>query len=102
MTQPDIKLSSDEVRKHARAVEEASDMIDEGLAGAAYVRASNESYGRLVGPLFTSILNPFQDHAVGELKSAVTATQNLADTLRAMADDFDLNDAEAARRLGGK
>ena len=102
MTQPNIKLSSDEVRRHARAVDETSAMLDEGLAGAAFVQASTESYGLLVGPQFTSILNPFQDHAIGELKNAVTATQALADTLRAMADDFDLSDEAAARRLGGK
>ena len=102
MTQPDIKLSSDEVRKHAAAVDETGTMLDEGLAGAGHVQASAESYGQLVGGLFTSILNPFQDNAIGELKNSVSATQALADALRAMAADFDLSDAEAARRLGGK
>jgi hypothetical protein len=102
MTQPNIKLSSEEVRRHARAVDETSAMLDEGLAGAGVVQASTESYGVLVGGQFTAILNPFQDHAIGEMKKAVSATQALADTLRAMADDFDLSDEAAARRLGGR
>jgi hypothetical protein len=102
MTQPDIKLSSAAVRAHARSVDDTSAMIDEGLGGAAYVQASAESYGRLVGPQFTAILNPFQDNAIGELKKAVSATQALADTLRAVADDFDRGDAGAARRFGGR
>ena len=83
MTQPNIKLSSDEVRRHAR-------VVDETGAGHSLVEQ------------FTGILNPFQDHAIGEMKQAVTATQAIADTLRAMADDFDLTDEAAARRLGGK
>lgn len=76
-------------------------MLDEALAGAAYVRASNESYGQLVGPLFTSILNPVQDYAIGEMKHAVSTTQTLADKLRAVAANLDISDSEAARRLGG-
>lgn len=99
MTQPNIKLSSEAVRRHAGAVDEVADMIDECLAGAAHVQASVDSYGQLAGGLFTSILNPFQEHAIGELKSAVSASQALADTLRAMAADFDMTDAEAARRI---
>ncbi|BFU45847.1 type VII secretion target [Krasilnikovia sp. MM14-A1004] len=101
MTQPDIRLSSESVRKHALAVDELGHMIDEGLAGAVHVQASAASYGVLVGGLFTSILNPFQDNAVGELKNAVSTSQRLADTLRAVAADFDASDADAARRLGG-
>ncbi|OJF14852.1 type VII secretion target [Couchioplanes caeruleus] len=102
MTQPDIELSSGAVRKHAGAVDGVADMLNEALAGAAYVQASAESYGKMVGGLFTGILNPFQDRSIGEMKNAVSATQGLADALRAMADDFDMTDAEAARRIGGK
>ena len=101
MTQPDIRLSSEEVRRHARTVDDVAAMIDEGLAGAAHVQASTESYGQLVGPLFTGVLNPFQDNAVGQLTESVSATQALADTLRAVAADFDISDETAARRLGG-
>ena len=102
MTQPDIRLSAEEVRRHARAVDETGAMIDEGLAGATHVQAGTESYGLLVGPQFTAVLNPFQDRAIGQLKEAVSATQALADALRAVADDFDISDANAARRLGGR
>lgn len=76
-------------------------MLDEAIAGAAYVRASNESYGLLVGPMFTSLLNPFQDFAIDQIKHAAVATTTLADLLRSMATGFDLSDADAARRLGG-
>jgi hypothetical protein len=102
VTQPDIRLSTAELFRHADAVDQTAGMLDEGLAGAAYVQADGEAYGRLVGPQFTAILNPFQDDAIGEMKKAVTATQAIADLLRAMAACFDLSDAEAARRLGGR
>ena len=102
MTNPDIRLSTGEVRRHAASVEEASRMLDEALAGASHVRASNESYGQLVGPLFTSILNPVQDHAIDEIKHAVIATQSLAELLRTMASNLDLSDQQAAHRLGGR
>jgi len=102
VTNPDIRLSTGEVRRHAASVEEASRMLDEALAGASHVRASNESYGQLVGPLFTSILNPVQDHAIDEIKHAVIATQSLAELLRTMASNLDLSDQQAAHRLGGR
>jgi hypothetical protein len=100
MTQPDIDLSLDEMRGHARTVDETSVMIDEALAGATHVRAGVESYGLLVGPQITTVLNPFLDRAIGELRRAVSTTQSLADTLRAVADDFDQSDENAAHRLG--
>jgi hypothetical protein len=98
---PDIRLSANEVRRHAHAVDETGAMLDEALAGAGHVQASNEAYGQLVGPLFTGALNPVQDHAIGEIRHATTTTQHLADLLRAMAGNLDLSDGEAARRLGG-
>lgn len=100
MTSPDIRLSTDEVRRHAAAVDEAGNMLSEALAGAEYVRASNESYGQLVGSRFTGVLNPVQDQAIHRIRHAVTATQNLADLLRVMAANLDITDREAARRLG--
>ncbi len=39
---------------------------------------------------------------VGHTRAAVSATQALADALRAVADDFDISDENAARRLGGR
>lgn len=77
-------------------------MLDEALAGAAHVRAANEAYGMLISPLFVPALNAVQDHAIGEIKNAVTATQGLAEQLRTVAAAYDLSDAEGARRLGGK
>lgn len=102
MTNPDIRLSTDEVRRHAVMVDEVGTMIDEALAGAAYIRASNESYGQLVGPMFTHLLNPAQDFAIDQIKHAASATQALADLLREMAGNLDITDHDAARRLGGK
>jgi hypothetical protein len=99
---PEIDLSPDEVRRHASAVDEYGRMIDEALAAAQHVRHSNESYGRLVGPLFVGILNVVQDRAIGELQNAVSATQSLADGLRAMAANVDSADQRAARGLGGR
>lgn len=101
MTNPDIRISTDEVRNHARMVDQAAAILDEAVAGAAYLRASNESYGKLVGPYFTTLLNPVQDYAIDEMRHAVSKTQQFADLLEAMAADLDATDAAAARRLEG-
>lgn len=102
MTQPDIKINTDSVRRHAAQVDNTGAMLDEAARSGGWVRASNESYGILYGTVFTSVLNPRQDHLVGAIKEAVTATQALADLLRATASDLDNSDQNAARRLGGE
>jgi hypothetical protein len=97
-----IDLTPDQVRQHARDVDEVSRMLDEARAAAAHVRASTESYGHLVGPLFTNLyLNPHGDEAIASYRKSVDGTQALADLLRAMADDFDHSDQRAADRLRG-
>jgi len=101
VTSPEIDLSPDEVRRHAAAVDEFGRMIDEALGAAQHVRHSNESYGRLVGPLFVGILNMVQDRTIGELQNAVSATQSLADGLRVMAANVDSADQRAAKGFGG-
>lgn len=102
MTQPDINIDTDSVHRHATQVDETADKIDQAAQAGAWIRASNESYGMLYGAMFTSVLNPQQDNLVGGIRDAVTATQALADLLRATAADLDTSDGNAARRLGGK
>lgn len=101
MTQPSVNITIPEVRSHAAAVDETARMLDEGLAGAQHVRASDDAYGQLIGPMFTGLLNPMQDLAIDQIRHAVTATQRLADLLRSVAETYQLNDDDAARRLGG-
>jgi hypothetical protein len=101
MTQPDIHINSDAVRKHSRAVDETANRIDKGAQAGAWVRASNDAYGLMFG-WYAHRLNPSQDDLIGAIREAVTATQSLADLLRTTADDMDLTDEAAARRLGGK
>jgi hypothetical protein len=101
VTSPEIDLSPAEVRRHAAAVDEYGRMIHEALAAARHVRHSNESYGRLVGPMFTAVLNPLQDDAITAIGNAVSATQSLADGLRVMASQVDAADANAGQRFGG-
>lgn len=97
-----IDLPTEEVRRHARDVDEVARMLDEARAAAAHVRASTESYGYLVGPLFTHFhLNPRGDEAIDAFRKAVDGAQALADKLRAMADDFDRSDERAADRMRG-
>jgi hypothetical protein len=51
--------------------------------------------------MFTAILNPIQDDAITVIRNAVSATQSLADRLRAMASNVDTADGDAGRRFGG-
>jgi hypothetical protein len=99
MTQPDIEVSAEAIRKHALAVDEAATMFQEAAAGAAYVDMHDEVYGVLCSPIFLPFLNPLQDNALTEMKSGADATRHLAELLRAVAADYDLTDSEAARRF---
>ncbi|MEU4220754.1 type VII secretion target [Actinoplanes sp. NPDC026623] len=97
-----IDLPTDEVRRHAGDVDETGRMLDEARAAASHIRASSNAYGHLVGPLFTNLyLNPHGDEAIAAYRKAVDGMQALADSLRAMADDFDHSDERAAARLRG-
>lgn len=97
-----IDLPTDEVRRHARVVDEVARMLDEARAAGAHVRASSDAYGFLVGPLFSHFyLNPRGDEAIDAYRKAVDGAQALAEKLRAMADDFDHSDARAAERMRG-
>jgi hypothetical protein len=100
--QPDIKIETSSVRAHSRMVDETARMIDEGTQAGQWVRADGQAYGLLYGHLFTSILNPQQDHAISALKLASDGTSSLAELLRAAADDLDRGDDDAAARFGGK
>lgn len=101
MTQPDIKLSTAEVREHARMVDEAAAMCREAVAGAEYVDLHDEAYGVLCSPLFLPLIQPLQDAALSELRAGADATAHLADLLRTLADNVDITDGAAAQRLKG-
>jgi hypothetical protein len=101
MTQPDIKLSTEEVRKHARMVDEAAAMLGEATAGAEYVNLHDEVYGVLCSPLILPLLNFVQDQAQAEIRNGTDATDHLAGQLRTMADNVDITDSEAACRING-
>jgi hypothetical protein len=101
MTQPDIQLSTEEVRRHARMVDEAAAMCQEAVAGAEYLDLHDEVYGILCSPLFLPIINPLQDMALTELRGGADATAHLAVLLRTLADNVDITDSEAACRING-
>ncbi|AGZ39949.1 hypothetical protein AFR_08300 [Actinoplanes friuliensis DSM 7358] len=97
-----IVIPTDEVRKHAREVDEVSRMLDEARGAVSFIRASSNAYGYPVGPLFTSAyLNPHRDEAIASYRRAVVGMRPLADLLRAMANDFDHSDECPAERLRG-
>lgn len=95
-----IDLPTDQVRQHARDVDEVGRMLDEARAAAGHIRASTDAYGHLIGPLFThAYLNPHGDEVIAAYRTAVDGMQSLAQLLRTMADDFDHSDERAAGRL---
>ncbi len=97
-----VDIPPDEVRRHARDVDEVARMLDEARAAGARIRMSNSAYGHLIGPLFTGrYLNPHGDEAVDAMRKAVDGMQVLADELRAMANVFEETDRDAAASLRG-
>ena len=99
MTQPEIRIDSDALRKHAQMVDEAGNMCDEAVAGAQYVDLHDEVYGVLCSPLALPFINPLQNWAVREMRSGADATSHLADLLRGVAADADTTDGNVARRF---
>ena len=99
MTQPEIRVDSEALRRHARMVDETGTMCDEAVAGAQYVGLHDEVYGILCSPLALPFINPLQDWAVREMRSCADATSHLAELLRAVADDADSADGNVARRF---
>ncbi|MEQ4306080.1 hypothetical protein ABNF97_32630 [Plantactinospora sp. B6F1] len=95
----DIRLSTGEVRKHARMVEEAGRMYGEAAAGAEYVDLHDEAYGILCSPLFLPYINPLQSFALTEIRNGADATTHLAELLQALADNVDITDGAAATRI---
>ncbi len=99
MTQPDISLSTAEVRAHAGMVDEAAVMCQEAVGGAEYVDLHDEAYGEWCSRIFLPIIQPVQDWAVREIRSGADATAHLADLLRTLAHNVDVTDAGAAARI---
>ncbi|MEV4351149.1 type VII secretion target [Actinoplanes sp. NPDC049596] len=101
MTQPGMNVDPAQVRRHALLIDEVATMVDEAVAAGGHVRAGNESYGKLVGWIFTPPLNHFADTYLTAGRDIVTATQRQADALRATADEAVASDQRSADRLGG-
>lgn len=102
MSQPDIRLTSDSIRRHADAVDSVADLLREAGSAAAFVDASDDAYGILCSPLFVPRLNPLQDDAYTQYRDMEDTTRRLADLLRDVADGYDLTDelsAETFRRI---
>ena len=83
------------------AQDETAAMLQEATSGAEYVDMHDEVYGVLCSPLILPILNPLQDMAHGEVRTATDATSHIAEQLRTMADNVDITDSEAACRING-
>ncbi|GAA4596815.1 hypothetical protein BJY16_002143 [Actinoplanes octamycinicus] len=97
-----LDIPPDDVRRHARDVDEVGRMLDEVRAAGAQIRTSTSAYGYLIGPLFTTrYLNPHGDEAIDAMRKAVDGMQALADELRAMAAVFEGTDRDAATHLRG-
>jgi hypothetical protein len=99
MSQPDIRLDPEALRAHARMIDEAAAMCGEAATGAAYLDLHDEVYGEWPGKLFVPLINPAQDWALRELRQGTDATSHLAELVRAVADDADTTDINAAQRF---
>lgn len=97
----DVRVHPDEVRGHARCVDDAAAAVGEALAGVGHLRLHPQVYGQLVGPMVAGTVEEIGDLAATRIRQAEAAVQRLADGLRAMADGLDAADAAAAARLRG-
>src|SRR5689334_19352430 len=97
-----LEIPPEEVRRHARDVDETARMLDEARAAAAHVRVSGKAYGWLLGALIShNYLNPHADEAIAAYQRTVDGMEALAGQVRAMADDFEHSDDRAAERIKG-
>ncbi|HEX5741251.1 MAG TPA: type VII secretion target [Pilimelia sp.] len=96
-----LRIPPDEVRGHARCVDDAAAAVGEALAGVGFIRLHPQVYGQLVGPLVAATVEEIGDLAAARIREAESAVQRLADGLRSMADRLDGADAAAAARVRG-
>ncbi|WP_157432759.1 MULTISPECIES: type VII secretion target [unclassified Actinoplanes] len=95
-----MEISPDEVRRHARDVDEVARMLDEARSAGAGARMSSDAYGYLIGPLFTNLyLHPQGDELIDVMRHASEGMRGLADQLRTMATAFEETDGISAAGL---
>lgn len=99
MTQPQIRIDTVAVRRHAQSVDDVARMCDEAASAAGYLDLHDEVYGHFAGPFIAPLLNMAQDAVGRELRQGADATAHLADLLRAVADNNDATDGTAAQRF---
>ena len=102
MTSPGMDIEPARVQQHGNMVDQVADGLDDTVSAAGYVRASNGSYGKLVGWLFTPPLNHFADTFLDKAKVMATDMQRQADALRATAAQATGADERAQHRFTGR
>lgn len=102
MTNPGMNIEPSRVQQHASMVDQVADGLDDTVSAAGYVRASNDSYGKLVGWLFTPPLNHFADTFLDKARVMATDMQRQADALRATAAEATSADERARHSFMGR
>lgn len=101
MTQPDIQLSTSEVRRHGSVIDDVAVLYREAADAAAHVDMHDEVYGVLCSPMFLPLIKGLETLTSWEIARAAKATSHLAELMRILADSIDRTDAAAAERIQG-
>ncbi|MEU4162444.1 hypothetical protein [Actinoplanes sp. NPDC026670] len=99
MAEPEVRLDTDAVARHADEVDGIAESLSEVAAAVTHLDQQDDIYGEWPSRLILPFLNDAQEHAVHEMRTGTDATSHLADLLRALTVDIGLTDAEAAHAL---
>ena len=91
-------VDHEDLRAHARGVDEVAHSVSQAAATAAGVNLSGGAFGVLCGFL-PPVLNTFAATSPSAIESAGNNLTYVAEAVRAMADDYRDSDEQIAARL---
>jgi hypothetical protein len=100
MSEGEFQVRSSDLVAHARDVDGIGDGLDIAKRAGGAVRVETGAYGQLC-QFVPALLNGLQTRLIDGIDSAVAATHDTANGLRATAADYDAADGNAADRMRG-
>lgn len=96
----EMNVVIESLRTHASKVDGVADRLDTAVAASQQVSLDNDAYGILCRP-FAWMLDPVEEMGVEALRNAVKSMQQVADDVRATAEDYQQVDDRNSELIRG-
>lgn len=87
----EMKIVTENLRAHASKVDSVVDELHTAVDASQQVSLNNDAYGIVCRP-FAWLLDPVEEHGVQALQKAVGSLSELAENVRATAEDYQNTD----------